>query len=98
MADKKFVDKLFEADNNENIILYDSDDKETEFEQVAVVDYMEKYYAILHPVTKIEGVEEDEAFVFEINEEDDSLEIIDDFDLAEKIFDEYYKLLDEVEE
>ena len=46
MADKKFVDKLFEADNNENIILYDEDDNKTEFEQVAVVDYKEKYYAI----------------------------------------------------
>jgi hypothetical protein len=98
MADKKFVDKLFEADNNENIILYDEDDSKTEFEQVAVVDYKEKYYAILHPVTEVEGVEEDEAFVFEINEDEDCLEIVDDFDLAEKVFEEYYKLLDEEEE
>ena len=94
---EKYVDRLFDENNDEKIYVKDNGGKEIEFEQVAVVDYKEKYYAILHPVTEIEGVEEDEAFVFEINEDEDCLEIVDDFDLAEKVFEEYYKLLDEEE-
>ena len=46
-------------------------------------------YTVTYPLLRI--------FVFEINEDDDCLEIVDDFDLAEKVFEEYYKLLDEEE-
>ena len=63
------------------------------FDQIAVIPYKDKLYAILKPVEKLEGVGEDEALVFHINVEEDSIEVIYDFDLCDKIFELYYKLL-----
>ena len=49
---------------------------------------------------KMEGVEDDEAFVFKItkDEKGESRLVIEDNDeIGEKVFNEYYKLLDEEE-
>ena len=77
------IEKLLDENNDENLFLYDENDNAVEFEQVAVIPYCEKVYAILSPVQKIEGVADDEAFVFVIEE------------IIDAIFVEYYKLLDE---
>ena len=94
---ERYIDRFFDEENFENVKLEDNDGKEIEFEQIAVVDYEEKYYAILHPVTKMDGVEEDEALVFLIDEEKDELSYCDDEVLAQSIFEVYYNSLDEEE-
>ena len=55
----------------------------------------EKVYAILKPVTKIVGVNDDEALVFVIEEIDDEdcLVIVDDEKVVDDVFKEYYELL-----
>ncbi len=91
------IEKLLDENNDENLVLYDENDNAVEFEQVAVIPYCEKVYAILSPVQKIEGVADDEAFVFVIEEIDDEecIVMVQDNEIIDAVFVEYYKLLDE---
>lgn len=87
------VDMLLDPDNESPISLVNDNGMEILFDQIAVIPYKEKLYAILKPITKIDGVGDDEALVFEINIDEDMLFVIYDFDLCDKIFDVYYDLL-----
>ena len=99
MPDISPIEQLLSEDNTDNIILYDENNNQVEFEQVAVIPLEEKIYALLKPVTPIAGVGDDEALVFGIEEVDDEdcLMIVDDEDVIDKVFDVYYKLLEEAE-
>lgn len=91
------IDKILDENNTEPITLYDENDKETKFEQVAVIPLYEKVYVILKPLTKIVGVNDDEALVFVIEEIDDEdcLVLCDDMKVIDDVFKEYYILLKE---
>ena len=93
--EKSQIEMLLDENTTENLKLYDENNKETEFEQVAIIPLDEKIYAILKPVTKIVGVNDDEALVFVIEEIDDEdcLVIVDDEAVVDKVFKEYYELL-----
>ena len=95
---ERYIDRFFDEENFENIKLDDNDGKTIEFEQVAVVDYEEKYYAILHPVTEMDGVNEDEALVFLIDEDKDELVYCDDEGTAQAVFAIFYEDLENDEE
>ena len=95
---ERFVDQLFDENNEDSITLVNEDGEEFEFDQVALIDYDANYYAILCPVTPIEGIEEDEALVFLIDESADSVVLVNDEDVAQAVFDVYYQLLDEEDE
>ncbi len=94
---EKYVDRLFDENNDDKIYVKDEDGKEIEFEQVAVVDYKENYYAILCPVTKVEGVGEDEFMVFLIDEENDRLVYEEDEKTIDGVESEFFKMLEEQE-
>ncbi len=92
------IDKILDENNNDNIVLYDENNKKTEFEQVAVIPMGEdNIYVILKPVDKMPGVEDDEALVFHLEtiDDDDCLVICDDDKIVNDVFNEYYKLLQE---
>ena len=91
------IELLLDENNTDNIKLYDENNKETEFEQVAIIPIDDKIYAILKPITEITGVSDDEALVFVIEEIDDEevLVVVDDEELVDKVFNEYYALLKE---
>lgn len=98
MEEKKSpIEMLLDDDNTDNLILFDENNRETEFEQIAVIPLDERIYAILKPVTEVVGVNDDEALVFVIEEIDDEdcLVIVDDQKIVDEVFDEYYKLLEE---
>ena len=61
------------------------------------VDFI-KLYAILKPISKLPGIADDEAIVFAVEEDENGnggLKVETDEPTAMKVFDEYYKLLDE---
>ena len=95
---EKYVDRLFDENNDEKIYVKDNGGKEIEFEQVAVVDFEENYYAILHPTSPIEGVNEDEALVFMIDEEGDQLVYEEDDRVIDGVYEEYRLMLEELED
>ena len=89
------VDMLLDDDCCDNIILIDEDGKETEFEQLAVIPTDEYDYAVLHPVTKMDDVTDDEVLVFLIDADKDRLVLEKDEKIVKEIFDEFQSLLDE---
>ena len=91
------IEKLFDEDNGDNIILYGEDDEAIEFEQIAVIYLGDTPYALLHPVITPPEMEEDEALVFEIAESDgeECLRVCEDDDVVGAVFEEYYQLLRE---
>ena len=95
---EKYVDRLFDENNEERIFVKDNEGKEIEFEQVAVVDYNENYYAVLQPVTPIEGVSEDEVLVFLIDEEKDCLIYVEDDETIDGVNEEFLAMLEELDE
>ena len=91
------IDMLLDENNVENIKLYNEDNQEVEFEQIALIPLEEKTYAILKPVDAMDGIADDEALVFVIDEIDDEdcLVIVEDDAVVDNVFAEYYKMLDE---
>ena len=99
MSDNKTpLEMILDEDCDENIVLFDEDGESTEFEQIAVIPLNEKVYCILRPVD-MPDLEEDEAFVFAIveDDEDGSLDLVEDEDIIDEVFELYYSLLDDEE-
>lgn len=94
---ERYIDRFFDENNFENIKIEDNDGKVIEFEQIAVVDYEEKYYAILVPLTPMEGVNNDEALIFLIDEEKDELTYCDDMATAQAVFAVFYENMEDEE-
>ena len=91
------IDMILDENCDEPIVLYNGNNEEVAFEQIAVVPYDGEIYVILKPVEDMEGVEEDEALVFVIDEYEDesALVIVDDDRLIDIVFKEYYEMLEE---
>ena len=98
MEEKSVFDKLLDPNDESNIILYDEKEEGIEFEQIAIIPIKEEVYAILKPVEKMEGLEEDQALVFvleETEEGEELLNVVEDDEIIDVVFDEYDKLFDE---
>ena len=92
------LDLLLDEENTEPISLFDENDKEVKFEQVAIIPEGERIYAILKPIDEMEGVSDDEAIVFVVDYDNDGnsfLAVETNEEIAIKVFDKYYQLLDE---
>lgn len=91
MNEEKNNVEIFTEDNI--ITLYDDQDQPIEFYEIASVEYEERFYELLQPAAPIEGIDEDEAVIFEYTVNDDETEKvfkpIDDEELLEKVFELY---------
>lgn len=94
--EKSVFEILTDENDTDNIVLQNEDGEETEFEQIATIPLGDGVYCILRPLG-VEGVADDEAFVFELQDDDEteSLEVVTDDELSAKVFEEYYRLCDE---
>lgn len=98
------LDVLLDEDNKEPIVLMDQKGKQLTFEQVAVIPYEVKkelkYYCVLKPLDKIEGIADDEAIVFVVEKDSNGnsvLKVEEDEEVAIAIFDKYYDLLEDAQ-
>lgn len=91
------IDALFDETNTDNIVLYNENDEAVEFEQIAITPSKETgaIYAILKPVQEIEGVNDDEAFVFEVMEDEEGglIKLVQDEKIINEVFAEYNELV-----
>lgn len=89
------IEKIFDENNTENIVLFNENNEQIEFEQIAVVFINEDAYVILKPIVDMPEIAEDEALVFCIEETDDGeyLAIVEDNEIVDKVFEEYYNIL-----
>lgn len=91
------IDILLDEDNKDPIVLVDGQGKKLSFEQIAVIPYNNKIYCVLKPIDKIENVQDDEAIVFFVDEQEGKEPVLiveTDEKVAMDVFDEYYNLLD----
>ena len=98
------LDVLLDQDNKDPIVLVDESGKQLTFEQVAVIPYEvrkeKRLYCVLKPLDKIEGIADDEAIVFVVDQDKDGNSIIkieEDEEVAIAVFDKYYDLLEEAQ-
>ncbi len=98
------LDVLLDQDNKDPIVLVDETGKQLTFEQVAVIPYEvrkeKRLYCVLKPLDKIEGIGDDEAIVFVVDQDKDGNSIIkveEDEEVAIAVFDKYYDLLEEAQ-
>ena len=86
------VDILLDENNTDNLVLFNEQGEEKEFEQIAVIPYEGKVYVILRPVDSAE-LADDEACVFALEPDGDdfSLELVIEDDLIDAVFDVYNK-------
>ena len=86
MVYESIVEKLFDENNDDIIELEQEEGKIVKFEQIAVVLFESEYYAILHPME----LKSDEVVIFKLIEDDeDSLDLVVDEELAKKILEVY---------
>ena len=95
------IDALFDEENNDAIVLFNERGEEIAFEQIALIPLNERVYAILRPVIPIEGLGENEALVFSIEENEETNEeclvLVVDEEIIDKVFDVYDKLVEDSE-
>lgn len=91
------IDKLLDENNTDPIVLYNENNEEISFEQIALVPMDGQIFAILKPIGDFEGVGEDEALVFTIAEDDgEEVLVVEDRDeVIDAVFEEYYAMLAE---
>ena len=93
------LEMLLDENCNDNITLYDEDGEPMEFEQIAMIPVEEDTYFILRPIG-MEELEDDLAFVFKLIESEDGvgIDLVDDDEIADLVFEQYYALFEEDEE
>ncbi len=96
------LNMLLAYDKKEPILLTDESGNVMTFEQVAILTYgvkeEKRLYCILKPLNKMEGIEDDEAFVFRVEENEDNYAVIKvevDEKITDEVFQRYYALLKE---
>ncbi len=99
-SNKDAIAQILDENNTENITLFDSEGKPIEFEQIAVIPLenklkQEDLYAILIPITPMQGVNEGEGVVIKVKASD--VEVVNDQDTIDRVLDVYQKLLEEGE-
>ena len=95
------IDKLFDENNNDNIVLYNEKGEATEFEQVAIIPHGGKIYTLLSLATPTDDISEDEGFVFSIDTSEEgkkTLSLVTDDAVIDAVFKVYEDLLDELED
>lgn len=100
---KGILDILLDKDNRDPIVLTDGEGRRISFEQIAIIPYERandwNLYVLLKPIDKIDGIQDDEAVVFKIIEDESGNPVLiveTDEKVAVEVFSEYYKLFDEV--
>ena len=99
MKEVNVIEQILDEKNTENVVLYDAENKPIEFEQVAVIplERTAKLYAIMIPVTPMQGVNEGEGVLFVIDEIKGDIEIERDEAIIDEVLSIYKTLIEEGE-
>lgn len=94
---KNPIEQILDENNTENIVLYDEQQNPITFEQVALIplDRTNALYAILIPITPMQGVNDGEGVLFEVDEEKQSLEVVNNEKIIDEVLELYQALIEE---
>ncbi len=91
----ELLDKIYDEENSEAIVLTNENGQEIAFEQIALIPQNEKVYIIMKPVQPLEGLGEDEGLVFLIDEGLRRFELVVDEEIIDQVFAVYDELVEE---
>ena len=83
-------------DDDDIVTLVSEDGEEIDFVEIAGIAYRGNFYAVLQPVELIEGMTDEEALVFRVTQGqngEDNFEIEIDETIIDAVYNEYLKLL-----
>lgn len=92
------IDKLYDENNTDPILLYNQNGEPVSFEHLATIPLDGIVYFIMRPVVPMEGVGEDEGLVFTTRKNERGEELIDlvvDMETINKVFDIFEALIKE---
>ena len=100
MKIKNPIEQILDEKNMDNVVLYDAENKPIEFEQVAVIPLERTglLYAIMIPVTPMQGVNEGEGVLFAIDELKGTIDIERDDSIIDEVLSIYQTLIGDDEE
>ena len=83
-------------ENDDLIVLKNDNGEEIEFIEIAGIALDGKFYVILQPVELLYDMTEDEALVFEVDDdgENQKFSVVLDDEIIDKVFNEYFRLID----
>ena len=79
------------------VTLLSANGEEIDFVEIAGIAHKGKFYAILQPVELLDGMDDDEALVFEVSrgeDGEDKFSIVTDDEILDIVFEKYNELLD----
>ena len=90
------LNRILDPDDKEPIVL-DSAVGPIEFEQIAYIPYQECVYVVMHNLTPMEGIGEEECMIFRYVQDDgeENLLLEDDEDIANAVYEVYLSLFDD---
>ena len=95
------MDEMLDEEYADDIVtLMTESGEEVDFVEIAGIAHKGKFYAILQPVELLEGMEDDEALVFEVvrnADGSDGFNVVLDDEIIDAVFEEYNRLLDEAQ-
>ena len=97
---KDFEEMLDEEYEDDIVTLMTESGEEVDFVEIAGIAHNGKFYAILQPVELLEGMDDDEALVFEVvrnADGSDGFNVVLDDEIIDAVFEEYNRLLEEAE-
>lgn len=99
MTDKEnLLNENEEEENDEIIELVDDSGKVINFRLLDVTEYKGVKYTLLLAAEPNEEIAEDEVVIFRLNEQEETLEPIEDEQLLEEVFDFYQQETEDIEE
>lgn len=96
-----FEDQNNMEEDDDIIILYNEErDCDEEFYHLATLDVDDKWFVVLKPVEKLPDIEEDEVLIYEVRDGDegDVFVAIEDENLLQKVFEEFNKMVESLDE
>ncbi len=95
------MDEMLDEEYADDIVtLMTESGEEVDFVEIAGIAHKGKFYAILQPVELLEGMDDDEALVFEVvrnADGSDGFNVVLDDEIIDAVFEEYNRLLEEAE-
>ncbi|MCL2587136.1 MAG: DUF1292 domain-containing protein [Firmicutes bacterium] len=90
--DVSLLKQLLDEKNDDNIFLFDEAGESVELEQIAIIPHNDELFALLRPL----DADEDAAAVFRIiTDDEESIESVEDEDLAMQILKMYNEQIEE---
>ena len=94
-SEKNPINQMLDPNNTETILLYSDIGKPVEFEQIAVIPFNDKLYAIMRPLDYMSGVENGEGVLFEIDETQGDVSVIRDNEIIDEVLKIYKDLIND---